>query len=101
MSVMGINFLAVTQVGAIPVGVDINQNQSLDEKKNLERITKKTKALIYVNFTGFVDNLDIIKKICNNRKIFLIEDGAQSFGGLYKKKPVGYYGDISCFSMNQ
>ncbi|OUU21230.1 MAG: hypothetical protein CBB97_16595 [Candidatus Endolissoclinum sp. TMED37] len=93
-------FTAVTQIGAIPVGVDINQNQSLDEKKISERITKKTKALIYVNFSGFVDNLDIIKKICKNRKIFLIEDGAQSFGGLYMKKPVGYYGDISCFSMN-
>jgi len=93
-------FTAVIRAGAIPIGVDINEEQSMDVNKISNRITKKTKCLIYVNFTGYVDKLDEIKKICKDKKIWFIEDGAQSFGGIYKKNPVGSFGDISCFSMN-
>ena len=93
-------FTSVFQAGAIPIGVDINKHQSMDINQITKRITKKTKCLIYVNFTGYVENLEKIKKICKDNKIWFIEDGAQSFGGVFNGKPVGSFGDISCFSMN-
>jgi len=93
-------FTAVKKIGAIPIGVDINNNQLMDINKIQKRITKNTKCLIYVNFTGHVENLDTLKKICLKNKIKFIEDGAQSFGGMCKNKPVGSFGDFACFSMN-
>ena len=63
-----------------------------------KKISTKTKAIIIVHFTGNVCNMTAIKKILKNKNIYLIEDCAQAHGSKYKNKPVGSFGDISCFS---
>jgi len=93
-------FTAVAMTGAKPVGVDINDDYLINPHEIKKKINKKTKALIVVHFTGLIKNMDIIKKICKANKIFLVEDCAQSFGSIYKKKKAGYFGDVSAFSMN-
>ena len=37
----------------------------------IQRITKNTKCLIYVNFTGHVENLDTLKKFALKIKLNL------------------------------
>lgn len=52
---------------------------------------------------GNAARIDLIKKICNDNKIFLIEDASESLGTFFKsnkKKHTGTFGDIGCFSFN-
>lgn len=94
------SFTAIAMTGAKPVGVDIADDYLINPYEIEKKITKKTKALVVVHFSGLIKNMDILKKICKKNKIFLVEDCAQSFGSIYKGKKSGYFSDVSAFSMN-
>ena len=65
-------------------------------------ISKKTKVIIIVHYQGYsVDYLNKLKKLCLKKKIYLIEDAAQAFGSYFKKKPLGSFGDLACFSFHE
>jgi len=65
-------------------------------------VNKNTKVIIILHYQGFsVDYLDNLKIFCKKRKIFLIEDAAQAFGSYFKNKPLGSFGDFSCFSFHE
>lgn len=81
-----------------PVPVDVKENGQIDPQKLKEKITRKTKAIILVHLYGLVGEIESIEDIIKDKNIFLIEDCAQSFGSSYRGKPVGTFGDISCFS---
>ncbi len=83
---------------AKPVPVDVDENGLINPQKIEEKISKNTKAIVIVHLYGLVADINKIKNIIKNKKIILIEDCAQAFGSFYKGKPVGAYGDISCFS---
>tara|TARA_Y100001970_G_scaffold285174_1_gene404181 strand:+ start:2153 stop:3244 length:1092 start_codon:yes stop_codon:yes gene_type:complete len=92
---------AVILAGAKPILCDIsNQNLCLDVNKVIKKINKKTKALIYVTLNGRSGNLDKIQKICNKKKIYLIEDSAHSIGSYLKNKHHGTFGIASSFSLS-
>lgn len=71
-------------------------NVSIDTIK--KAVTKKTKAIVLVHLYGNPVDMAPILKFAKSRKIFVIEDCAQSIGALYKNKKVGSFGDVSCFS---
>ena len=54
---------AIVSVGARPVFVDVNKYCLIDEKKIINKITKKTKAIIPVHLYGKTCNMDLILKI--------------------------------------
>lgn len=82
---------------------DIEKKTLMPSLKNISScITKKTKAIVIVHYQGYsVDYIEQLKKICNSKKIFLIEDAAQAFGSYYKNKALGSFGDFSCFSFHE
>jgi len=93
--------LAVSENGAQPVFVDIDENDNginLDDLKN--KINEKTKAIILVHLYGQPDKIDEIKEIIKKtgRKIHIIEDACQAHGAMYKGKRVGNFGIFSAFS---
>ena len=47
---------------------------------------------------GYPCEMDKIIKICKKRKIFIIEDAAESLGQKIYNKNCGSFGDISTFS---
>ena len=61
-------------------------------------ITKKTKAIIFVNYGGLLCELDKLNKLAKKHKILLIQDAAQSLGAKYKKKSIAHYADFTIFS---
>ena len=63
---------AIVRLGALPVFVDIcNENGNIDTSLIEKEITKKTKAIIFVNLFGSICNITKLKKIKNkNKKIF-------------------------------
>ena len=53
---------AIKHVGAKPVFVDIKNNLNIDEYK-IEKITKKTKAIMPVHWTGRMCDMEKITKL--------------------------------------
>jgi dTDP-4-amino-4,6-dideoxygalactose transaminase len=61
-------------------------------------INPKTKAVMLVHLYGKSCRMDNILEICNENKIKVIEDCAQSHGAMFKGKLTGIFGDIGAFS---
>ncbi len=92
---------SVSYQGAIPVFVDINDsNFGINIDKIEASITKKTKAIIYIDYGGFPINFKRIKKIAKNHNLHLILDGAQTLGSKYKDTYLGHNGVISTISLH-
>ena len=90
---------AITRVGAIPVLVDSdwetwNMNVSQIEAK----ITPRTKAIMVVHIYGLPVDMDEIIFLAKKYNLKIIEDAAEQHGQHYEGKPVGSFGNISCFS---
>ena len=82
--------------------VDINRDDFTIDLEHLKKIiSKKTKAIVAVHLYGLPCEIDKIKKICDKKKIVLIEDCAQSLGSKIRGRNVGTYGDMSIFSFHQ
>lgn len=98
-------------LGAIPVFVDVDERTyNIDPAKIEDKITSKTKAIMPVSLYGQIADMDAINAIASKHNLFVIEDGAQSFGATYKgqkscnvstigttsffpAKPLGCFGD--------
>jgi dTDP-4-amino-4,6-dideoxygalactose transaminase len=90
---------AVVSTGATPVFAEVSKiSMTIDPVSVASLITSKTRAVIAVHLYGFPCDLDVLKQICLENQLFLIEDCAQSTGTEYKGKKVGTVGDIGCFS---
>ncbi len=85
-----------------PVFVDVDPKLYTMDPAKLERaITKKTRAIIPVHLFGLPCEMDTIMAIAKRKKIKVIEDVCESLFVSYKGRPVGSFGDISCFSTYQ
>tara|TARA_Y100000590_G_C15715055_1_gene1011585 strand:- start:251 stop:1486 length:1236 start_codon:yes stop_codon:yes gene_type:complete len=92
---------AILHWNAIPVFVDINQDDYCINLKDLEKkITKKTKAIITVDIFGNSSNVKSIKAKIKNKNIKIISDSAQAPFTLENKKIVGTQSDIGGYSLN-
>lgn len=91
----------VLYMGGTPVFADIDpETFNIDVKEIEKSITKKTKAIIPVDFTGQAVDIDGIKEIIKDRDIVIIEDGAHSLGTKYKGTRVGGQADMTMFSFH-
>lgn len=87
--------------GGKPVFADINpETYNIDPESIRECITAQTKAIVAVDFTGQVVEIDEIKQICQEYNLTLIEDAAHSIGTSYKDIKVGNLADMTCFSFH-
>jgi len=83
-----------------PVFCDIGYDLNMDPGNIESLISNKTKAILAVNYTGKICDMDKLISICKKNKIDLIEDGSQSFGAKYKGRINGSFGKISAISHN-
>lgn len=90
--------LAITNIGAKPVFVDINDYFLMDIDKVEEKITKKTKAVIPVHLFGQAVDMKKLIKVAKKHKIIVIEDACQAHGASSGNKKAGSIGNIGCFS---
>ena len=92
--------------GATPIFVDVDdRTYNLDPVKLEETVKRvvaegkyKAKAVIPVDLFGLPADYPAIKAICDKYGLFLIEDGAQGFGGSINGKKACSFGDISTTS---
>ena len=92
---------SIEEVGAKPILVDI-EKKSLNLDLNLvERsITKKTKAIMPVDFNGRSCDMKKLRKIARKNNLILVEDAAHGLGCFHNKMHVGLYSDIAVFSFS-
>lgn len=86
-------------IGATPVFADIDRdtmNISVDDIEH--RITKKTKAIVCVDYGGVPCDYDALNKICKKYNLKLISDGAHSLGTKYKGTYACQLADFTIFS---
>lgn len=86
---------------AKPVFADINpMTYNIDPKKVKDLTTKKTKAVVAVDYTGQSVELEELLEHCHANGITLIEDGAHVIGTKYKDKYNGSIADMTTFSFH-
>lgn len=91
---------AITEIGAKPVFVDCDDTFCMDVDQVESRISKKTKAIVPVHFTGYMVNMIKLKKISKKYKIPIIEDACQSILGSINNKNAGSWGEMGAFSLH-
>ena len=92
----------ILQAGAIPIFADVKkEDHTIDPADIEQKINKKTKAILVVHLYGIVCDMDPIMEIAKKHNLFVIEDCAQCFGGVYKGKKVGTIGNAGAFSFCQ
>lgn len=92
---------AVLYCGGRPVFADIcSDTYNINPEDIKRKITKKTKAIIPVHYTGQPCDMDEIMKIAEEYNLLIIEDGAHALGACYKGRKIGSIGDITTFSFH-
>jgi dTDP-4-amino-4,6-dideoxygalactose transaminase len=91
---------AISYAGCKPIMVDVDKTLNIDVELLEKKITNKTKAIMPVHLSGIPAKIDQIEKICKKHNLIFIEDAAHAFGGKYKDKYLGTYGDIGIFSLH-
>lgn len=61
---------------------------------------KKIRAVVPMHTFGHPVKIDDFVKLCDEWKLALIEDAAESIGSFYKGRHTGTYGEIGCMSFN-
>jgi perosamine synthetase len=83
--------------GARIVWADIDPaTGNIDPASIQKNITRKTKAIMVVDWAGYPCDIARIKRIAGS--IPVIEDAAHAFGAMYKRRMVGTAADFTCFS---
>ena len=90
---------AISRTGAEIVFCDIEPNHlGIDPTRITELISDRTRAILAVDYLGFPCQLDEVLEIAAQHDLRVIEDAAHAFGSLSKGRPVGSFGDLTCFS---
>ncbi|MCL5432574.1 MAG: DegT/DnrJ/EryC1/StrS family aminotransferase [Patescibacteria group bacterium] len=94
------NAMPLFQLGLNPIPIDIELDTLNVSSEKLSETLKKypIRMLFLTNILGFCDDIDKIKKVCDQKNIILIEDNCESLGTIYKGKKLGNFGVASTFS---
>jgi dTDP-4-amino-4,6-dideoxygalactose transaminase len=89
----------VLALGGDIVWCDVDpKTGNIDASKIEQLITGKTRAILFVDWSGTPAELDTINDIANRHGLKTVEDAAQAFGSRYKGSITGTRCDFSCFS---
>ena len=79
----------------------LKKNTKIKGNKCINKLTGKViKAIIPVHIFGHPCDIEKIIKISRKFKLKVVEDAAEALGSFYKKKHLGTFGDVGCFSFN-
>ena len=92
---------AIVIAGAKPVFVDIKDDLNIDENEIEKKVTKKTKAIVPVHWSGRICNMKKIMRIAKKYNLHVVEDACHAIlAHDDKKKYAGNFGITGCFSMH-
>ncbi|MDB4766897.1 UDP-4-amino-4,6-dideoxy-N-acetyl-beta-L-altrosamine transaminase, partial [bacterium] len=92
---------AVLYCGGRAVFADVDPGTLLIDVNDVaKKITKKTKAIIAMDYAGQPCNYANLRNLANHHGLRLIADACHSLGGTYQDRPVGSLADMTCFSFH-
>lgn len=92
---------AALWAGAKVVFADVEEESgNIDPKEVVKKITKKTKAIVPVDYGGFPARLKELTHIAARRRVALIEDAAHSLGAVFHGRRIGSIADMTMFSFH-
>jgi len=91
---------AIAQSGATPVFVDSEDGFVIDPERIEKAVTRRTKAILPVHYTGNAADMPRIMRIARKRGLRVIEDACQSIHAAIGDTPVGSWGEAACFSLH-
>ena len=95
------SFQAISATGAKPIACDVQPDTlNLCWRDAERRVTKRTKAIMPVHYSGGVSGLGHIYAFAEKFSLRVIEDAAHAFGTMFSDQRVGGFGDIACFSFD-
>ncbi|HEY0588166.1 MAG TPA: DegT/DnrJ/EryC1/StrS family aminotransferase, partial [Pseudoduganella sp.] len=89
---------AILYSGLTPVFADVDESLCLDPDSIADRITDRTRAVIFVGLGGNVGQYDKVVALCKEKGIKLVLDAAHMSGTRYKGRHVGHDADVTVFS---
>lgn len=90
---------AVSQIGAIPVGVDIEPiRNGMDPACARAVLSPRTRALVAVHLFGRIADVDALAQVAWEAGAPLVEDAAQAHGAALRGRLAGSLGAIASFS---
>jgi len=93
---------SIVQAGAIPRFADVNiEDHCISVASATKLVNKRTKAIMPVHLYGNVCDMDPILEFGRRHKLYVIEDNAEAFGGVYKGRRTGTLGHIAACSFCQ
>ncbi len=94
--------LAIEKAGGKVVFVDVNKATfNLDLRNVEEKITSRTKAVIFVHTYGNPTAIAEVAQLCQKRNLILIEDIAHALGARYNRRLAGTFGDYAIYSFTK
>ena len=91
----------ILYVGARPVFCDIEPDTLLIDVESIKKkISKKTKAIVGVDYAGHPCDWDAINDLAEDHDLRTVADSCHSLGGKYKGRSVGTLADLSVLSFH-
>jgi dTDP-4-amino-4,6-dideoxygalactose transaminase len=92
---------AIVATGAAPVLCDVDDaTLGLDPDKAEALVGPRTKALLPLHFGGLPGRLKELYAMAERRGLRVVEDATHAFGSRADGRPLGSFGDITCFSFD-
>ena len=93
---------SVVQAGAVPRFADVNVDDHCISVASAEKlVNQRTKAIMPVHLYGNVCDMDKVTALAKKHNLYVIEDNAEAFGGVYKGRKTGTLSDIAGCSFCQ
>lgn len=91
----------VEYMGARPIFCDIDlATFNIDPQQIEPLITPRTVGIIPVHLFGLCADMNPILEVARRHNLWVVEDAACAFGGSYKGRHAGTFGELACFSFH-
>ena len=91
---------AIVTAGGTPVFVDVGDDYNIDAAQIASKISKNTKAIMPVHWSGRPCEMDVIESVAEKHGIPVVIDACHAICAAYKGRKVGELGTASCFSFH-
>ncbi|WQS44551.1 UDP-4-amino-4,6-dideoxy-N-acetyl-beta-L-altrosamine transaminase [Helicobacter pylori] len=99
-----ISFVATANMllesGYRPVFAEVKNDGNIDELALEKLITKKTKAIVSVDYAGKSVEVESIQELCKKHSLSFLSDSSHALGSEYQNKKVGSFALASVFSFH-
>lgn len=91
--------VAIDQIGAIPVFVDVVANTGLMSVEDIDgKVSSRTRCILVVHLYGQPVNMSAVTEVAHRQGLAVVEDCAQAHGASIGGQMVGSFGDAAAFS---